>query len=120
MSELLTKIIEQLKNKTIDYKAYLQKIVDLARNVENPENNSNYPDRIKHSSALRAFYDNISKDVDLLLALHNKIIAIKPYKWRVDGGAKEKVILKGIHTLINDDNMVDAIFKIVKEQREYW
>jgi type I restriction enzyme R subunit len=120
MSQLLTKIIEELKNKTIDYKAYLQKIVELARNVENPENSSNYPVKIKHSAALRAFYDNISKDVDLLLALHNKIISIKPYKWKEDGRAKEKIILKGIHTLINDDNMVKAIFEIVKEQREYW
>jgi len=120
MSELLIKIIEERKNKTLDYKGYLQKIVELARNVEKPQDYAGYPDKIKKSAALRALYDNITKDEDLLLALHKKIIAIKPYKWLNDGGAKEKVILRGIHTLINDDNKVDDIFKIVKEQREYW
>ena len=119
MSELLMKIIEERKIQKADYKKYLEKIVELTRRVEKPENYSGYPEKIKKSAALRALYDNISKDEELLLALHNKIIAVKPDKWRGDR-VKEKVILRGIHTLVNDDNEVDAIFEIVKEQREYW
>ncbi len=119
MSELLKTIIEERKNQKADYKKYLEKIVELTRKVEKPEDYVGYPDRIKRSAALRALYDNISKDEELVLALHNKIIAIKPDKWLGDR-TKEKVILRGIHTFVDDDNEVDAIFEIVKEQREYW
>ena len=119
MSELLMKIIEERNNEKEDYKKYLQKIVDLTRKIEKPEDYAGYPEKIKKSAALRALYDNVSKDEDLLLALHKKIIEVKPDKWRGDK-AKEKVILRGVHTLINDDNEVDAIFEIVKELREYW
>jgi type I restriction enzyme R subunit len=119
MSELLMKIIEERKNQKAGYKEYLQKIVELTRKVEKPEEYSGYPNNIKNSAPLRALYDNFSQDEDLLITLHNKIIAIKPDKWRGDR-AKEKVILRGIHTLINDDNEVDDIFEIVKAQREYW
>jgi len=118
MSALLLKIIEERKARKEDYKAYLQKIVELTRKVEKPEEYSNYPDSIKRSPALRAFYDNISDDTELLLKLYNKIMEIKPDKWLGDK-AKSKVILRGIHTLVNDDNMVDAIFEIVKKQREF-
>lgn len=119
MSELLMKIIEERKNQKADYKKYLEKIVELTRRIEKPESYSGYPDTIKNSAALRALYDNISKDEELLLTLHNKIIAVKPDKWRGDR-VKEKAILRGIHTIVNDDNEVDAIFEIIKEQREYW
>lgn len=119
MSELLMKIIAERKANKADYKEYLQKIVELTRKVEKPEEYAGYPERVKRSAALRALYDNVSKDEDFLLALHNKIIAVKQDKWRGDK-VKEKVVARGIHTLINDDNEVDAVFKIVKEQREYW
>ena len=119
MSELLMKIIEERKNLTEDYKKYLQQIVELTRKVEKPEDYAGYPDRIKRSAALRALYDNFSQDEDLLLALHNKILTVRPDKWREDR-AKKMVILRGIHSLIDDDDVVDAIFEIVKEQKEYW
>lgn len=119
MSELLKTIIEERKNQKADYKKYLEKIVELTRKVEKPEDYAGYPDRIIRSAALRALYDNVSKDEELVLALHSKIIAIKPDKWLGDR-TKEKVILRGIHTLVDDDNEVDTIFEIVKEQREYW
>ncbi len=119
MSELLKKIIEERKKQKDEYKKYLEKIVELTRKVEKPEDYAGYPDKIKKSAALRALYDNITKDEELILTIHNKIIAIKPDKWLGDK-TKEKVILKGIYTLVNDHDKVDAVFEIVREQREYW
>lgn len=119
MSELLMKIIEERKNHTADYKEYLQKIVELTRKVDKPEEYSNYPESIKKSAALRAFYDNISQNEDLIIALHNKIKSVKPHNWYGDK-AKEKVIQRSINTLFSNDNDVDIIFGIVKEQREYY
>lgn len=118
MSELLMKIIEERKNSKAEYKEYLQKIVELTRKVEKPEEYSGYPDRIKKSAALRALYDNVSEDENMLLVLHDKIMTVKPDKWLGDK-AKEKVVLRGIYSLINDEDKVDEIFNIVKEQREY-
>jgi type I restriction enzyme R subunit len=119
MSELLMKIIEERKNQKADYKKYLEMIVELTRKVEKPEEYSGYPDRIKKSPALRAFYDNVTKDEELILKLHEKIMAIKPDKWLGDK-AKEKVIQRGIYEVTYDDEAVDKIFNIVKEQGEYY
>jgi type I restriction enzyme R subunit len=119
MSELLVKIIEERKNHKAEYVEYLQKIVELTRRVEKPEDYAGYPENIKKSAALRAFYDNVSKDEELMLAVHEKIMAVKPDKWRGDK-AKERVIQRGIYELTHDEAEVDAIFDIVKEQGEYY
>ena len=119
MSELLMKIIEERKNSKEDYKVYLQKIVDLTRKVEKPEDYADYPDSIKRSEALRALYDNVSKDESFVLSLHKKIMAVKPDKWLGDK-AKEKALQRGIYELVKDGEKVDEIFGIVKEQREYY
>ena len=119
MSELLMKIIEERKNQKAEYQEYLQKIVELTRKIEKPEEYSGYPERIKNSAALRALYDNVSKDEELLLTLHEKIMTVKPDKWLGDK-AKEKVVLRGIHSVVYDEDKVDKTFSIVKEQREYW
>ncbi len=119
MSELLMKIIEERKKQKIDYEEYLKKVVELTNKVEKPEEYAGYPDHIKKSAPLRALYDNYSEDEDLVLVLHDKINAIKPDKWKGDK-AKEKVLLRGIYEVVQDDDDVDKIFDIVKEQREYW
>ncbi len=119
MSELLMKIIEERKNLKEDYKKYLQKIVDLTRKVEKPEEYSGYPEQIKKSAALRAMYDNFSQDEEILLEIDRKIKTVKPNKWLGDK-AKEKVIQRGIYSIVNEDEAVYTIFKIAKEQKEYW
>lgn len=119
MSELLMKIIEERKKQKENYKAYLEKIVELTRRIEKPEDYSGYPERIKKSPALRAFYDNVTQDEEFVLTLHEKIMSIKPDKWRGDK-AKERVIQGAIYKVTKDDDMVDEIFDIVKEQSEYY
>lgn len=47
MSRLLMKIIEKRKKKTASYKKYLEHIVELTRQVEKPEENLGYPEKIK-------------------------------------------------------------------------
>ncbi len=122
MSELLAKIIEERKKQKSDYKKYLQQIVEVTKRVERPEEYADYPSEIKKSAAMRALYDNIPyylRNVETVLALHKKINSVKPDKWLGDK-AKEKVVLRGIHSLVEDDNTVKQIFEVVKNQREYW
>lgn len=118
MSELLTKIIEERKTHKAEYKKYLQQIVDLTRKVEKPEEYSGYPEKIKKSAALRALYDNYSQDEGLIMEIDQKIKNIKPDKWLGDK-AKERVIQKGIYSVVNEDAAVYTIFEIAKEQKEY-
>jgi type I restriction enzyme R subunit len=118
MSELLKKIIEERKIQKAEYKEYLQKIVDISNRIQKPEEYSDYPDRIRKSSGMRALYDNISKEEDLILTLHCKIIKIKPDKWLGDR-VKEKIVQKGIYAVVEDEDMVERTFEIVKEQAEY-
>lgn len=61
----------------------------------------------------------MTHDYELILKLHKKIMAVKPNKWLGDK-AKERVIQRGIYEIIHDDEAVDTIFNIVKEQDEYY
>lgn len=119
MSELLMKIIADRKNHVEEYKEYLRRIVELTKRIVRPKDYQGYPTNIKKSAALRALYDNITHDVPLLLELHGKIMAVKPDKWVGDKG-KEKVVLRGIGSLIYDQEQEDKILSVVKEQKEYW
>ncbi|MGB4588046.1 MAG: HsdR family type I site-specific deoxyribonuclease [Clostridiaceae bacterium] len=119
MSELLMRIIEERKNHVEEYKEYLQKIVELTKRVVKPEDYQGYPNSIRKSAALRALYDNFSHDIPLLLALHKRIIAVKPDKWVGDKG-KEMVVLRGIGSIINDQELEGKVLSVVKEQKEYW
>lgn len=119
MSELLMKLIEDRKQQKEDYKQYLKRIADLTRQIQKPEDYAGYPERIKDSAALRAFYDNYSIDEEFILTLHEKINAVKPDKWKGDK-AKEKVLLRGIYDVVNDYVEVDKVFNIIKEQKEYY
>ncbi len=118
MSKLLEELIKERDQARLNYKEYLQKIVELTQQVHKPEEYANYPERIKKSAPLRALYDNYTEDEDQVLILHHKINAVKPDKWKGDK-AKEKALLRGIYEVVGDYDEVDKIFDIVKEQREY-
>jgi type I restriction enzyme, R subunit len=119
MSELLMKIIEDRKQHKEDYKDYLERIVELTKKIKRPEDDAGYPERIKDSAPLRALFDNYSEDEEFIVALHEKIMAVKPDKWQGDK-AKEKVLLRGIYEVVDDYDEVDKVFGIVKEQKEYY
>ena len=58
MSALLDALILQRKREALNYKEYLQKIEELARNVAQPESGSSYPPTID-TPVLRAIYENL-------------------------------------------------------------
>ncbi|MDR2082518.1 MAG: hypothetical protein LBP35_02695 [Candidatus Ancillula trichonymphae] len=51
----------------------LEKYVELVKNAEQPENNTHYPESIRHSGALRAFYGNCGEDEELALVLDKTV-----------------------------------------------
>jgi type I restriction enzyme, R subunit len=139
MSELLDALIKQRKQEAMDYKAYLVRIVALTNQASRPETQSSYPTSI-NSAALRALYDNL-EDASVLsvrerpapygsapaadtreakaLALDRAIRQIKKADWR-GNKFKEREVRNAIQSVLGADAaLVESIFDIVKNQREY-
>lgn len=119
MSALLRGIIEQRKNEVINYEEYLKKIVELAKDIRKPESTSRYPESVRKSAAMRAFFDNLDGDAQLAIGVHSAVIDA-----RLDGFrgnlVKERKILRAIEASLNGDKVkAKELMKIVIEQSEY-
>ena len=139
MSELLDALILKRRQDALDYKAYLARIVELTKRVSQPEASSSYPSSI-NSGALRALFDNleeaqvsavrerpapygIAPAVDpreaKALAVDRAIRQVKKADWR-GNRFKKREVRNAIKSVLGDDEgLVDAIFEIVKNQRDY-
>lgn len=139
MSELLDALIEQRRQEALDYQTYLNRIVELSRQVSKPQSQAHYPEAI-NTGVLRALYDNLDvpeaamfKDGDapgnhsivsgdretLVLSLDYAIRAVKKADWR-GNRFKEREVRNAIQSELGEDEaLVEKIFDIVKAQREY-
>ncbi len=132
MSELLDALILQRKQEAIDYKDYLSRIVALTERISNPRTQSSYPSSID-SATLRALFDNLqvrgptlSYDAEPLvdlkeakaLAIDRAIRSVKKADWR-GNRFKEREVRRAIKSELDDENLTEQIFAIVKNQRDY-
>jgi len=117
MSVLLDELIKQRKEQVISYEEYLNKVVQLAKQAKNPSNSSKYPKTI-NTPARRALYDNLDCNEELAIIIDEEIKATKPDNWR-GTKIKMRVVEKVIKKHIKDEEMVNKIFEIVKNQGEY-
>lgn len=117
MSTLLNAVIEERRKNAISYEDYLKKIADLATNV-NAGKKGDMPKALK-SPGLRALYNNLGKNEALAIAIHNKIMAVKPDNWRDNDGPREKLVKGAIYEILQDFSEVERIINIVKQQAEY-
>ena len=136
MSELLDALIRQRRQGAMDYKAYLARIVALAKQVRQPEP-GRYPLAV-NNPARRALYDNL-KDVpgleDLIgknqvadtsagaaeiaaLAVDDAVRRVRKADWR-GNRFKEREVRNAVGGVLRDDALTDRIFGIVKAQRGY-
>jgi type I restriction enzyme, R subunit len=116
MSILLEELIKQRREEAIEYEKYLQKIVELTRQVNQP-NQAKYPKTLD-STAKRALYDNLDKDEELAVVLDKEIVYTKKDDWR-GNKFKEKEVRNAIKKHIKDPEELDRIFEIVKSQPDY-
>jgi len=140
MSRLLDALIEERRRKAIEYREYLRRIIELTRQVKQPERQSAYPPGID-SPALCALYDNLEPVTELqvheqqapyaagsitssrvvLLArqLDQAIRDVKQDGWR-ENPLKVKQVRNAIRSVLDtDDKTVERILDIVRNQREY-
>jgi type I restriction enzyme R subunit len=90
MSALLDALIEQRRKEALDYQEYLRRIVELTRNVANPEASGAYPARM-NTSGKRALYDNLDKNDALALAIDAAVRASRQDDWRSNPFKVKKV-----------------------------
>ena len=117
MSLLLDELIKERKAEVKSYKEYLARIVELSKNVQQPQTSSSYPQNID-SAAKRALYDNLDQDENLAVDIDYEIYHTKKDGWR-GNKIKEKQVRYAIAKHIKDENEVEKIFDLVKNQKEY-
>lgn len=116
MSKLLNEIIKERKANADKYKEYLKKIATLARMVlkrkrlETP--------REIDTNAKIALYNNLNKDKELALQIDEAVRNVKKADFR-GNKQKENEIKSEIYKILNDENEVERIFAIIKNQSEY-
>ncbi|BBO18764.1 restriction endonuclease subunit R [Candidatus Brocadia pituitae] len=117
MSRLLHEIIKERRTNAISYEAYLQKIAELARKVNNPAKDT-LPESIKNSNARRALYNNLNHDEELAVVMDEAVRYVKKADWR-GNDAKEREIKKALYDILKDVKEVERIFPVIKQQSEY-
>lgn len=118
MSEVLEQLILDRKRGVIAYKQLLKRYLELAKNVSTPEENEHYPESIRKSGAMRAFYDNCGEDEQLAIRLHKAVMTSKMDGFR-NNPTKENRIKRELYKILKDEDMVERLYKIVVEQEEY-
>ena len=137
MSELLDALIRQRKEAALKYKEYLQQIVELTRKVRTSEARTTYPPDV-NSPARQALFDNLTDaECEAIAAanatsigeaepreksvrmLHAAVQAATMADWR-GNLFKERQVRGAIAALLGAAaDRIDAIFELVKNQREY-
>jgi type I restriction enzyme R subunit len=116
MAEVLNSLIEERKQEVKDYEQYLKEIIELAKNVAEPEHSRSYPSEI-NTKAKQALYDNLDKDAKLTMVLDEAVRYTKKHNWRGDK-LKEREIINVLKDHLPDEN-IDTIFEIIKNQSDY-
>lgn len=141
MSALLDEVIASRKAKAIEYEEYLKRIAEIAKGVELGQQDD-IPEVLKKSSGLRALYNNISDVIfnksgfsisesevepytsvlepKLRLAqrIHQDVLDARHDQWR-GNQARENIIKQAIYHILKDEESVEKIFLIIKQQAEY-
>ncbi|MCL2007168.1 MAG: HsdR family type I site-specific deoxyribonuclease [Treponema sp.] len=118
MSAILDELIKARREGATAYEALLQKYIELVKKSENPENNPDYPETIRHSEVLRAFYDNCGENVSLAIALDNAVRESKLDGFR-HNTFKEKKIKKALYDILKNHDEVERVYNIASAQKEY-
>jgi type I restriction enzyme R subunit len=126
MSAILDELIKARREGAIVYEKLLEKYIEMVKNAEQPENNTHYPENIRHSGALRALYDNCGEDEDLALALDKAVRGSKQADFR-HNEFKERRIKAALYAVLKDrfpigadaKSEVERAYNIVVEQGEY-
>ncbi|QQX80007.1 HsdR family type I site-specific deoxyribonuclease [Shewanella sp. KX20019] len=120
MSSLLDEIIQQRREKALNYQEYLERIRELAKKVVNPSGNrsASYPESVD-TAAKQSLYDNLGNDEVLTTKIDTAVRYTKKAEWLGDR-FKEREIANAIRqeTASYKVDIVE-VMGLVKAQKEY-
>lgn len=119
MSEILDELVKRRKQEDIDYRDYLDRIIELTKQVSQPASSAHYPTTID-SKAKQALYDNLGQKETMSLGVHEAILNSRYDSWR-GNPIKERNIKNAIRKTLPDlsESGVKNLFEIVQNQHEY-
>lgn len=138
MSAILDELIKFRKEQADRYEEYLKRIAELARNVQTGKNDDT-PEAL-NTDGRRALYNNLlprssagsgvseppkaygkneqENALQLALKIDETIKHVRPDGWR-GVHAREQVIKGALYGILQDEDEVERIFLIIKEQKDY-
>jgi type I restriction enzyme R subunit len=120
MSELLDALIEERRQKAIEYQEYLQRVKALAADVVQPDGagSSNYPSSMD-SRAKRALYDNLDNNEALAIRIDTAVRYTKKDGW-IGHRFKEREVINAIREELGEYKVkLQEVIDLVKNQDEY-
>lgn len=120
ISELLNQLIQEQKDGKIQYKEMIGKLIEKIKEVRG-KNKKKYPTTI-NTSGKQALYDNLEKNEDLALSVHEAVVNYAKHGWRnSDVPQKMKQVRNAVKKVLpeNDDEKVSEIMSIIIAQKEY-
>lgn len=118
MSELLDALIRQRREEALDYRTYLDDLIELAGKVQKPSEAGEYPVSVD-TPAKRALYDNLDRDEAVAVRVDTAVRYTRKDDWR-GNRFKEREVLNAVREELGKyETRADEIFEIVKNQRDY-
>ncbi|MDA3926950.1 MAG: restriction endonuclease subunit R, partial [Kiritimatiellae bacterium] len=120
MSQLLDALIKERREGALEYKAYLEKIMELARKVKNPGSGSTKYSSAVNTFAKRSLCDNLDGNESQALAVDRAVRMTKRAGF-VGHRMKEKEIENAVREVLDEKyhTQIDGIMDIVRNQSEY-
>ncbi|MCD6298066.1 MAG: HsdR family type I site-specific deoxyribonuclease [Deltaproteobacteria bacterium] len=118
MSELLDELVKKRKRSDVEYREYLKEIIALSKKAKNPM------DELVSSKidtpAKRALYDNLGRDVEKAVRVHEAVIRSREADFRGNRLKERKIKneIRGVLPDISDEDLKN-LFEIIKNQNEY-
>jgi type I restriction enzyme R subunit len=116
MSKLLDELIQARRASQIEYAEYLKKIAELAKQVQTVKSDDS-PSSLD-SQGKRALYNNLGKNEELALRVHDAVLKSRPDAWR-GVRTRENVIKQALFGVLGSEARVEEIFAIIKANGEY-
>lgn len=141
MSKLLDEVIADRKAKAVAYEEYLKRIAEIVKKVgagkaedtpatlDSPGKRAIY-NKLKELLSLAAtslaavaesgstYESSDDRILQLALSIDQTVKKVRPDSWR-RVQAKEAVIKSALFAILQDDEQVDAVFRIIENQKEY-
>lgn len=118
MSELLDAVLEERRRGSLDYKAYLAKLVDQAAKLGKGESEIEYP-AWADNGGRRALVDFFGPEDGLAAGVDQAVLNSKPDSWLGNPLKERKVKLAVKAVLPPDFDRLDDLFELVKARDEY-